>query len=122
MDNQPVLHVKKKILLFAGSVFLFSNLHFWVQFYLWAYQDAAVESLRTATRIPWQIISFPVFYLVPKDSGLFDSFWPLFFTNDLFWGIVLSVLLFRIFKIGQRIDRRRQNENLHNKGQAVVDL
>ena len=59
-------------------------LHFLFQFVAWALADSP-----TGTRIPWKILSFPLFYALSSWATLY--FWMVGVSNSAFWAIAISL-------------------------------
>ena len=75
----------------AGIVFA---LHFLIQFIAWALADSSA-----GTKIPWGIISFPLFYTLRSWAALY--FWMVGLLNSALWGLAAGV-----------VTRPRQRETL----------
>ena len=60
------------------------TLHFLFQFVAWAVADSP-----DSTKIPWKILSFPLFYALSSWAKLY--FWMVGVFNSASWAIVLSL-------------------------------
>ncbi len=71
----------------SHALFVFS-LHFLMQFAAWALADSP-----QGTKIPWKIVSFPLFYLLHSWATLY--FWMVAVLNSMVWGMAASFVLRR---------------------------
>jgi len=64
----------------SHALFVFA-LHFLMQLAAWALADSA-----QGTKIPWRIVSFPLFYLLRSWATLY--FWMVAVLNSILWALV----------------------------------
>jgi hypothetical protein len=61
-----------------------SALHFLLQFAAWTLADSP-----QGTKIPWKIVSFPLFYLLHSWATLY--FWMVAVLNSIVWGMAAGL-------------------------------
>ncbi len=86
--------------MFYTVVFLVLSIsHLILQFFAWSFApgNTARDLSHTFFGRSWPIVSFPVFWMLPKD---FDAsfFWVPFVANSIIWGVSGSVVIFLIRK------------------------
>ena len=65
------------------------TLHFLIQFFAWALADSS-----EGTKIPWGILSFPLFYALKSWTTLY--FWMVGVFNSALWGLAIGFSAYAI--------------------------
>lgn len=79
---------------------------FIVQFFLWAQGNAIHYKMQLFFRISWTIISFPCFYIIPKQWCLV-GFWWVFIANSIVFSAMLTYTIILLRSVLLNIKKTR---------------
>jgi|ERR1700693_3139416 hypothetical protein len=93
-----MLRVTPKIRLALIAIALFL-VHYTIEFFAWAQHPGNSPTSGGMGPVPWNILSFPLFYVVSKKVAT-ESFGLMLIANSVIWSVCLTVVLSRGARAG----------------------